>query len=139
MTTDTPRFVLDSYALLALVQDEAGASAVQALLRRAFEQQVQLAMSVINYGEVFYRSIRDRGLDQAALLMSDLESHPITFFDIDLELIRVSAELKAVHPIAFADCIAAALAQRLGATVATGDADFRRLEHLVRVEWLSAS
>lgn len=127
MTTDTPRFVLDSYALLALVQDEAGASAVQALLRRAFGQQVQLAMSVINYGEVFYRSIRDRGLDQAALLMSDLESHPITFFDIDLELIRVSAELKAIHLISYADCIAAALTQRLGATVVTGP-----------VEWLPA-
>ena len=36
-----------------------------------------------------------------------------------------------------ADCFAAALAQRLGAAVLTGDPDFQRLEGAVAVEWLT--
>ncbi|MEX2228232.1 MAG: type II toxin-antitoxin system VapC family toxin [Dehalococcoidia bacterium] len=112
---------------------------VQELLRRAIERQIQLVMSVINYGEVLYRSIRDRGREQATVLMADFEAYPIALVAIDLDLAQASARIKADHPIAFADCIAAALAQRLDAAVVTGDADFRRLEHLVRVEWLPAT
>ena len=46
-----------------------------------------------------------------------------------------AARLKAVHPISYADCLVAALAQRTGATILTGDPDFQRFGQTA-VEWL---
>lgn len=60
---------------------------------------------------------------------------PITIADIRLELTLIAARFKAMLPIAYADCFALALAQEHGAPVLTGDPEFRRAEHLVKVEW----
>lgn len=45
-------YALDSYDLLALLNDEPGADRVEALLRQAEAGAVQLAMSWINLGEL---------------------------------------------------------------------------------------
>jgi len=47
-----------------------------------------------------------------------------------------AARIKADFPLAFADAIAAAAAQREGASVVTGDPEFKKIEHLVPIEWL---
>ena len=44
--------------------------------------------------------------------------------------------MKANHRISYADAFAAALAQEYGATVVTGDPEFRSLGEKVSVEWL---
>jgi ribonuclease VapC len=51
-------------------------------------------------------------------------------------LALAAAYLKGLHPISYADCFAAALAQQLDAAVVTGDPDFRQLEGRVAIEWL---
>lgn len=132
------RFVLDSFALLAFHRGEFGGPAVRAMLDRANDGEIQLSMAVVNLGEVFYRTARELGVDAAEEALGDFEGYAIALIEIDRELAITGARLKAEHPISYADCIAAALAQQLGAAVVTGDADFRRLEHLVRVEWLPA-
>ena len=38
--------------------------------------------------------------------------------------------------MSYADCFAAALAQRESAAVVTGDPDFRQVEQLVAIDWL---
>ena len=57
----------------------------------------------------------------------------------DLALTLAAAHLKAIFPIAHADCCAAALAQSRRAIVVTGDPELRNIlpESNVRVEWLS--
>jgi ribonuclease VapC len=53
-------------------------------------------------------------------------------------MIYAAVRLKATYPLSYADCFAAALAQRLGATVVTGDPEFHPLEDdgLIAVDWL---
>lgn len=44
--------------------------------------------------------------------------------------------MKAVTGLGYANCLAAAATRALDAALVTGDADFRRVEGQVTVEWL---
>ncbi|MBI2851007.1 MAG: hypothetical protein HYX80_08225 [Chloroflexi bacterium] len=50
------------------------------------------------------------------------------------------AHIRAQWPIAYADCFAAALAKLKGATIVTGDPEFKHLEaaSVVSIAWLGA-
>ncbi|MFZ6006443.1 MAG: PIN domain-containing protein [Nitrospirota bacterium] len=47
-----------------------------------------------------------------------------------------AAKLKAQHPVAYADCFAAALGIIKNATVVTGDPEFKRCGKRVKIEWV---
>jgi PIN domain nuclease of toxin-antitoxin system len=47
-----PRYVFDSYALLAYVRAEPGGDEVKSLLEEARKGQVEVYLSLINLGEV---------------------------------------------------------------------------------------
>jgi ribonuclease VapC len=128
--------VLDSFTLLAFFRQEAGAGRVVDLLRQGYEGATRLTMTVANLGEVVYRTIREHGAERADEVLARIREYPIELIDVDLGLALAAAHLKGRHRIAYADCLAAALAQRLGATIVTGDPDFRQLEGTIAVEWL---
>jgi predicted nucleic acid-binding protein len=48
-----------------------------------------------------------------------------------------AAGLKARHPVAYADCFAAALAIARKGRLVAGDPEFRRLGKDIPIEWLS--
>ena len=133
------RFVVDSHALLALFQDELGASQVQALLERTNEGDCELFMPVVNLGEALYIVERRLGLEAAQEALAIFDELPIEAVAVDRVLALSAARLKAATAVGYADCFVAALALQLGATVITGDPDFRRLEGAITVLWLSAS
>jgi predicted nucleic acid-binding protein len=122
------RYVLDSYALIAYFEGEAGCEQVKGLLEQASDGECALLMSVINLGEVLYVVERERGLPQAQKTLARIDELPIDLVDADRYLTLAAAHIKAQHPIAYADCFAAALAQTEGATLITGDPEFERAE-----------
>jgi len=139
VTAQQPLYVLDSFALLAFFQAEPGGVRVREALRQAASGDIRLVMTVINLGEVVYRTIREHGEDQAEEVLSLIAGYAIDFVDVDRDLALAGAAIKGVYRMAYADCIAAALTQRLDATVITGDPEFRQVEGLVKIEWLPAS
>jgi predicted nucleic acid-binding protein len=136
VSSGTPIFVLDSFALLAFFQDEPAADEVESLLGRALRGEVRLAMTVANLGEVVYRTIREHGFERAQEVLGHIEQYDIDMVDVDRELALMAAYVKGTHRISYADCFAVALAQRLDAAVVTGDPDFAQAEDAVRIEWL---
>ncbi len=46
------------------------------------------------------------------------------------------AELKAEHPISYADCFALACAQDHSAILVTGDPDFKKVARLANIRWI---
>jgi len=138
VTTDTPLFVLDSFALLAFFQAEPSGLRVRELLDQAGRGEVSLAITTVNLGEVAYRTERRYGLKRAQGVLAKIEEYAPAVIDVNRELALAAAHLKAQHHMSYADCLAAALAQRLDAAVVTGDPDFRQVEHLVAVEWLQS-
>ncbi len=128
--------VLDSFALLALLRDEAGGDVVARLLERAGEMDQPLLMTEANYSEVQY-IIRRKDGDAAWLAVArELSAAPIEFHVIDRRLADGAAHFKARYRIGLADAFAAALAKERKAQLVTGDPDFRPLEKEIKILWL---
>jgi predicted nucleic acid-binding protein len=129
-------YVLDASALMAFFEDRPGADKVEELLAKAAEAKRPLLMSVINWGEVYYSVWRARGEKAADAKLHEIAQLPIELVDVDAELARLAAALKAQHNLPYADCFAAALAASRKAALVTRDKDFGRLERFARIEWL---
>ena len=67
-----------------------------------------------------------------------IRSLPIVLISNSFDSVIQSAKIKAEYPISYADSFAVSTAIREKSTVITGDPDFKRVEHLITVEWLSA-
>ncbi len=124
-STSTACFVLDAYALLAYFFDEPGGDRIHELIEASGQGSSKLYTSVINVAETLYWTQRRRGTVAFAEVADGLPSLPIEQVNIDHVLSIEAARLKASNPIALADCYAAALALRLGATLITGGSEFR--------------
>jgi len=61
---------------------------------------------------------------------------PITIIDADNALTLQAAKLKALYPVAYADCFAAALGIMKKCKVLTGDPEFKKMTDAVKVEWI---
>jgi len=132
-------FVLDSFAVLALLGGEPGGVEVARLLHQAAAGEVRLQISWANLGEVAYiveRRWGERRLHQVLALLAATELEPML---VEQSLALAAAHVKAHHPIAYADAFAAALAQQSGAVLVTGDPEFQHLEDVVKIQWLPRS
>jgi predicted nucleic acid-binding protein len=130
-------YVLDSYALLAHFEDEAGGARVEKILKAAQAGKTKLFLSVINFGEVYYTTFRERGREKADEVRLVMEQLPITVLPADRDSTLEAAKLKGAHPVAYANCFAAALGIRKKARVVTGDPEFKKFGERVAVEWIA--
>ena len=137
MTASASRYVLDSFALLAHLGEEAGAARVRAVLKAASQDRAQIFLSAINLGELVYITERERGLVEAQMALNAVEQVPVQILEATRERVVAAAHLKATHAISYADAFVVATAQEMGATILTGDPEFRTVEALVSVEWLA--
>lgn len=129
-------YVLDSYALIAYFEDEAGAGKVEKILREAENRGVKLLLNVINWGEVYYSIYRSKGEERAEESILIIEQLPIEVVDMSKDFIYHAARLKANHAVALGDCMAAALALKFGCAVVTGDKEFKKFKEKIRIEWI---
>lgn len=136
MSADLPRYVLDSFALLAYLGAEPGGPRVKALLATALGRHAEVALSIINYGEVIYITEREQGAFAARRAIAAVDQLPIAVVEADRRLTFSAAHVKAHHRLSYADAFAVALAQQTQATLITGDPEFRSVEHLIAIEWL---
>ncbi len=100
------------------------------------DQSLNGYMNQINLGEVYYLVIRRSGLPEAKIFLENFLRLLIELVLPDSDLIWKAAEIKARHPISYADCFAAATAIRFQASILTADPEFKKLGSLVTVEWL---
>ena len=129
-------YVLDSYAMIAHFEDEIGGDRVRKVLKAAHAGKTNLYMSVINLGEIYYNTYRERGREKADEVVFMMRQLPVAIVNADMDLTIEAAGLKSVYPVAYADCFAAALGIRKKATVVTGDPEFKRFGKAVKVEWI---
>ena len=136
MANIVPTYVLDSFALLAFFQAEAGGADVRNLLERARDGEALLYLSLINAGEIFYLMHRQKGRAQAEALIQDLRELPLTFVSATDERVWSAARWKAHYAISYADAFALDLAKEFNATLVTGDPEFKALESDIAILWL---
>ena len=131
-----PKYVLDSYAMIAHFLAQPGGDRVRDLLRQAQQETLDMYMSWINLGETAYIVERRRGEAAVQELISDISRLPITLVEAEPPRVLAAARVKARHPLSYADAFAVALAQELDAPLVTGDPEFHKVEEIVQVLWL---
>ncbi len=129
-------YVLDSSALMTFFEDRAGADKVEELLAKAAETKRPLAMSVVNWGEVYYSVWRARGEKAAAAKLQEIAQLPLEIVGVDMEIGKLAATFKAQHNLPYADCFAAALAQARKAALVTSDKDFQCVATVLKTIWV---
>jgi uncharacterized protein len=133
---NTP-LVLDAWAILALLQkEEPAASRVLQLLQESDVRKYNLNISIINLGEVYYRIGRIKGRKEADDTLKSLYQLPVTVLPATDQIVLEAAALKMELAISYADAFAAAEAQRLKATLVTGDPELVRLKGVIQIEKL---
>ncbi len=130
--------VLDSWALIALFNEESAAEDVEKLLHAATAGRHTLLMHVINWGEIYYTTMRRGGESAAKSVATDIGQMPINIVEsANFELVRQAAAFKATKKLSYADCFAAALAKLRRAEFVTGDPEFKTMEGELKISWLT--
>jgi ribonuclease VapC len=129
-------YVLDSYAVLALLGDEAGAEGVKTVLKRVQQGTARVLMSWVNVGEVAYIVERRQGKEKVHQVLGRLEATEVELVEIGRELALKAAAIKADYPLAYADAFAAALAIKVAGVLITGDPELESVAGVVDIKWL---
>lgn len=115
--------VLDAYAILCWMQGESGAGHVEHILDSAGREEMQVFVSIVNLGEVYYRLAKSRHPEKALSFMTDVKRRVFPWKTVPATSARVwaAAKLKGRHPLSYADAFAVQLAQELSAELVTRD------------------
>jgi predicted nucleic acid-binding protein len=128
--------VLDSWAVIAYLEDEAAAEKVADTIGDAHEDRIPLLMTVVNAGEVWYIVARETSASDADASIKQLRDLGIQFVEADWDLTKDAAYFKSRNKMSFADCFAAALAKQRKASLMTGDSEFKQIQQDIAIIWL---
>jgi len=130
------KLLFDSFALLRFFQKEPGGEKVRELLRESLAAGVPRLLNAINLGEMIYIVQRRCGEQKKLEMLAHLHRMDFTLLPCPNDLIFRVAELKARHPISYADAFALASAIEHSVSLVTGAPEFRRVEALVEILWI---
>lgn len=119
------RYLLDTSALLALRDDEAGADQVAALLS---DPKLACQACFMTRMEVLYRVWKDEGELQGRLALQQCLALPIEWVECSEELLQRAAEIKARNRMSLADAWIAAAAIERDAILVHKDPEFQTLD-----------
>jgi predicted nucleic acid-binding protein len=136
MAKKAKALVLDTWAVIAYLEDEPSAQQIADLIATAHEEETPVYMSVVNVGEVWYTIAREISEGDANGSIKELRDLRIQFVDADWELTQEAARFKSQHKMSYADCYAAALAKSFKADLVTGDGEFKTVENQVKIQWV---
>jgi len=115
-------YVLDACALIAFLNNEAGADVVEELLRKSNLQEPNLFLYRLNLLEVYYGIYREVGPQISEQVLEKIRALPVTeVTEITQEVFLEAGRLKATYRLSLADSIAAAEAKARCASLVTAD------------------
>ncbi len=126
------RFVLDTSAIFALIEDESGANRVEQVLKKG-----EIFISWVALMEMMYISSREKGDETAMKRYASIKQFDATIlWSADEPTLLTAARLKARHSLSFADSIIAATAIQQNAILLHKDPEYESLKGQVDMEAL---
>ncbi len=126
------RFVLDTSALFALIEEEDGADRVEEIVSTEAASLPSVALL-----EVHYVTRQERGQGEADRRYALLKKLPCEIlWQVDEPTLLTASRFKATHRLSLADALIAALAHRQGAVLVHKDPEYRVLAEDVELEAL---
>lgn len=126
------RYVLDTSALLTLLEDEDGSDEVQHILKN---EEVTIPFIVLL--EVYYISLRKKGqriADRRYAMLKSLNAEYI--WEIDEPTILMAGKFKGLYKVSLADAIIAAITKSLNAILVHKDPEYEILKMEIKQQVL---
>ena len=136
MAKKAKAYVLDTWAVIAYLEDEPSGEQVEELIASANEEQIPIYMSVVNVGEVWYTFAREISEEEADASVKALRDLRIQFETADWTLTQEAARFKSQNKMSYADAFAAALTKTKKADLVTGDGEFKPLDGEIKISWV---
>jgi len=130
------KVIFDSYCIIAYFEKDSGYEKVVDYFKDAVNNEVELIISIVNWGEVYYIILREQGIEKALEFERLFQKLPIKIADIDVELTKIAARFKAFKKLSYADCFAAATAAVRKGELVTGDNEFKEVVKEVKISWI---
>lgn len=131
-STSSQAYLLDTSALMALIEDEPGADRVDGLLRSE-----RILLPFLVGLETYYVTLQERSEDEADRRLALIRQLPAVWLDqVGDEMLVLAGRLKARHRLSLADALIAAFAVHAGAILVHKDPEFEAVAHLVPQERL---
>lgn len=132
MSASSPTFVLDTSALLALIEDEEGASRVEEVIRTS-----TVVLPAVALMELFYILRQERGDAEAYQFYAQTrEVADEIVWKLDEATLLTAGRFKADYQVSLADAWIAATAVQQGGILLHKDPEFQTLRGQVRMEAL---
>lgn len=120
-------YLLDTSAIFAYMEDEAGAQIVENILNGARHGKNKILISFITLTEIYYIVWQEKGEDFAREAVVLLKSLPVEFVESSERLNLSAGRIKANHKLSLADAFVAAAALDRSATLVHKDPEFEAL------------
>lgn len=130
------KYVLDSYAVLCYLQDEPGSDKMASFLEKAQQNEIELYMTWVNFGEVYYRVWREYSKGEANKIAELVEQWPLKMLSADKDFCLTAASIKAENALAYADAFAIAASMLIKGALVTGDPEIQKVSDKVDFELL---
>lgn len=129
-------YVLDTSALFAYIELEAGVEVVEHILMLAKKGKCKIYISFISLLEAYYVAWQKKGEDKAKELVILLKSLPIERIESYERLILLAGYIKANHRLSLADAIVAATAMEKQAILVHKDPELKAISSYIDTRFL---
>ena len=126
------RYLLDTSALLTLIEDEPGADRVKEIFRRG-----QVILPWVALMEVYYMTLQEHGQQEAETRFAMLRhSSAEIIWNMDEATVIRAGRIKAANKVPFADSVISSLAIQTESILVHKDPEYEALEGQVEMESL---
>jgi PIN domain nuclease of toxin-antitoxin system len=126
------RFVFDTTALLAFLEDRDGATEVERLFREAIAGRAVIIVPASSWGETVATLHTRKGDRNADAVLNRFANLPLEFVDLDLTAAENAGRLAARQSIPFTVAACAAVAKTKHAVLVIADPSSSRLSSYVK-------
>lgn len=132
VSTENPLYVLDTSAIMTLLEEEDGYTRVEQVLRSH-----DTLLPAIVLMETHYISAQVHGVETADECYAWLKQLPATIvWDLDQNLILTASRFKSQHRLSLADALIAAITTLSGGVLLHKDPEYTALKQDVEQEFL---
>ena len=126
------RYLMDTSALLTLIEDEPGADRVKEIFRRE-----QVILPWVALMEVYYMTLQEHGQQEAETRFAMLRhSSAEIIWNMDEATVIRAGRIKAANKVPFADSVISSLAIQTESILVHKDPEYEALEGQVEMESL---
>lgn len=130
------KYVLDTSAILTLLQDEAGTEQIVAILSEHIQNKCIAMISVLTLVELYYKFNRKYDVATADKIINNIMALQLIVQDFDQSLVAIAGQFKTTGALFFADACIGALAKNEQAILVHKDPEFAILANFIQQQIL---